>query len=50
MSDDEFISKFTSLTEPYLSTQRIEKLTDLMMRMDNVNTVNSIFELSQIDI
>ena len=50
MSDDEFISKFTSLTEPYLSSQRIEKLTDLMMRMDNVNTVNSIFELSQIDI
>ena len=50
MSDNEFKSKFISLTEPYLSSKRIDQLTDLMMRMENVNTVNSIFELSQVDI
>ncbi|MGY9060670.1 MAG: hypothetical protein ACKVHI_12885, partial [Candidatus Puniceispirillales bacterium] len=50
MNDEEFKLKFTTLTEPYLSSKRIEKLTDLMLRMDKVNTVNSIFELSQVDI
>ena len=50
MNDEEFKLKFTTLTEPYLSSKRIDQLTELMMRMDNVNTVNSIFELSQVDI
>ncbi|MDB9915608.1 MmgE/PrpD family protein [Alphaproteobacteria bacterium] len=50
MKDSEFISKFKGLTEPYLSSKRINQLTDLMLRMDSVNTVNSIFELSQVDL
>ena len=50
LEDSEFIAKFKGLTEPYLSSQRIDQLTDLMLRMDNVNTVNSIFELSQVDL
>jgi 2-methylcitrate dehydratase PrpD len=50
MKDSEFISKFKGLTEPFLSSKRINQLTDLMLRMDSVNTVNSIFELSQVDL
>jgi 2-methylcitrate dehydratase PrpD len=50
MKDSEFISKFKGLTEPYLSSKRINQLTDLMLRMDSVNNVNSIFELSQVDL
>ena len=50
MDDTEFISKFQGLTEPYLSKQRVDQLTDLMLKMDKANNVNSIFEYSQIDI
>ena len=50
MDDAEFISKFQGLTEPYLSKQRVDQLTDLMLKMDKANNVNSIFEYSQIDI
>ena len=50
MNDAEFISKFQGLTEPYLSKQRVDQLTDLMLKMDKANNVNSIFEYSQIDI
>jgi len=50
MDDAEFISKFQGLTEPYLSKQRVNQLTDLMLKMDKANNVNSIFEYSQIDI
>ena len=50
MEDKEFISKFKGLTEPYLSNNRIDQLTDLMLKMDKANNVNSIFEFSQIDI
>ena len=50
MGDTEFISKFKELTEPYLSKQRVDQLTDLMLKTDQANNVNSIFEYSQIDI
>ena len=50
MDDEEFISKFKGLTEPYLSKQRVDQLTDLMLKIDQANNVNSIFEYSQIDI
>ena len=50
MEDAEFISKFKGLTEPYLSKQRVDQLTDLMLKIDQANNVNSIFEYSQIDI
>ena len=50
MDDTEFISKFQGLTEPYLSKQRVDQLTDLMLKIDKANNVNSIFEYSQIDI
>ena len=50
MEDEEFISKFKGLTEPYLSKQRVDQLTDLMLKIDQANNVNSIFEYSQIDI
>ena len=50
MEDVEFISKFKGLTEPYLSKQRVDQLTDLMLKIDQANNVNSIFEYSQIDI
>ena len=50
MDDAEFISKFQGLTEPYLSKQRVDQLTDIMLKMDKANNVNSIFEYSQIDV
>ena len=50
LEDKELISKFKGLTEPYLSNNRIDQLTDLMLKIDKANNVNSIFELSQIDI
>ena len=50
MEDVEFISKFKGLTGPYLSKHRVDQLTDLMLKIDQANNVNSIFEYSQIDI
>ena len=50
MKDEEFISKFKGLTEPYLSNERVNQLTDLMLKIDQSNNVNSIFEYSQIDL
>ena len=50
MEDEEFISKFKGLTEPYLSKKNVDQLTDLMLKIDQANNVNSIFEYSQIDI
>ena len=50
MRDEEFISKFKGLTEPYLSNERVNQLTDLMLKIDQANNVNSIFEYSQIDL
>ena len=49
MEDSEFISKFRSLTEPYLSNEKIDKLTVSMLKLDQSNNINSIFEFSQID-
>ena len=49
MEDSEFISKFRSLTEPYLSNERIDHLTGSMLKLDQSNNINSIFEFSQID-
>ena len=49
MEDSEFISKFRSLTEPYLSNEKIDKLTGSMLKLDQSNNINSIFEFSQID-
>ena len=49
MKDSEFISKFRSLTEPYLSNERIDQLTGSMFKLDQSNNINSIFEFSQID-
>ena len=49
MEDSEFISKFRSLTEPYLSNERINQLTGSMLKLDQSNNINSIFEFSQID-
>ena len=50
MKDEEFISKFKGLTEPYLSNERVNHLTDLMLKIDQANNVSSIFEYSQIDL
>ena len=50
MEDEEFISKFKGLTEPYLSKKSVDQLTDLMLKIDQANNVNSIFEYSKIDI
>ena len=50
MKDDEFISKFKGLTEPYLSNKRVDQLTEMMLKIDQANNVNSIFEFSQIDV
>ena len=50
MKDEEFISKFKGLTEPYLSNERGNQLTDLLLKIDQANNVNSIFEYSQIDL
>ena len=50
MEDNEFILKFKGLTEPYLSNNRVDQLTDMMLKIDQANNVNSIFELSQIDV
>ena len=49
MEDSEFISKFRSLTEPYLSNEKIDQLTGSMLKLDQSNNINSIFEFSQID-
>ena len=49
MEDSEFISKFRSLTESYLSNERIDQLTGSMLKLDQSNNINSIFEFSQID-
>ena len=49
MEDSEFISKFRSLTEPYLSNEKIDQLTSSMLKLDQSNNINSIFEFSQID-
>ena len=49
MEDSEFISKFRSLTEPYLSNERIDQLTGSMLKLDQSNNINSIFEFSQVD-
>ena len=49
MEDSEFISKFRSLTEPYLSDEKIDQLTGSMLKLDQSNNINSIFEFSQID-
>ena len=49
MEDSEFISKFRSLTEPYLSNEKIDQLTGSMLKLDQSNSINSIFEFSQID-
>ena len=49
MEDSEFISKFRSLTKPYLSNEKIDKLTGSMLKLDQSNNINSIFEFSQID-
>ena len=49
MEDSEFISKFRSLTEPYLSNEKIDQLTGSMLKLDESNNINSIFEFSQID-
>ena len=49
MEDSEFISKFRSLTEPYLSNERIDQLTGSMLKLDQSYNINSIFDFSQID-
>lgn len=49
MEDSEFISKFRSLTEPYLSNERIDQLTGSMLKLDQSNNINSIFEFSHVD-
>ena len=49
MEDSEFISKFRSLIEPYLSNEKIDQLTGSMLKLDQSNNINSIFEFSQID-
>ena len=49
MEDSEFILKFRSLTEPYLSNEKIDQLTGSMLKLDQSNNINSIFEFSQID-
>ena len=46
MTDQEFEDKFDGLTNPYLSEGKSDELKKFMLRIDNANSIESIFELS----
>ena len=46
MTDQEFEDKFDGLTNPYLSEGKLNELKKFMLRIDNANSIESLFELS----
>jgi len=46
MTQDEFIEKFDGLVEPYLKTEKSDELKNFMLKLDNANSIDSLFELS----
>ena len=46
MTDQEFEDKFDGLTNPYLSEGKLDQLKKFMLRIDNANSIKSLFELS----
>ena len=46
MPDQEFEEKFDGLTNPYLSEGKLNELKKFMLRIDNANSIKSLFELS----
>ena len=46
MTDQEFEDKFDGLTNPYLSEGKLNELKKFMLRIDNANSIKSLFELS----
>ncbi len=46
MTDQEFEDKFDGLTNPYLSEGKSDELKKFMLRIDNANSIKSLFELS----
>ena len=46
MTQDEFIEKFDGLVEPYLKTEKSDELKNFMLKLDNANSIESLFELS----
>ena len=46
MTDQEFEDKFDGLTNPYLSEGKLDELKKFMLRIDNANSIKSLFELS----
>ena len=42
----EFIEKFDGLVEPYLNTEKSDELKNFMLKLDNANSIDSLFELS----
>ena len=46
MTQDEFIEKFDGLVEPYLTPKKSDELKNFMFKLDNANSIGSLFELS----
>jgi 2-methylcitrate dehydratase PrpD len=46
MTQDEFIEKFDGLVEPYLTPKKSDELKNFMLKLDNANSIGSLFELS----
>ena len=46
MTEQEFEDKFDGLTNPYLSEGKLNELKKFMLRIDNANSIKSLFELS----
>ena len=46
MTDQEFEDKFDGLTNPYVSQGKLDELKKFMLRIDNANSIESLFELS----
>ena len=46
MTQDEFIEKFDGLVEPYLTPKKSDELKSFMLKLDNANSIGSLFELS----
>ncbi len=46
MTDQEFEDKFDGLTNPYVSEEKLDELKKFMLRIDNANSIESLFELS----
>ena len=46
MTDKEFEDKFDGLTHPYLNEEKLDELKKFMLRIDNANSIDTLFELS----